>query len=178
MSSKIVSPGGLKSLPAAEREGLTERQAAFVAAVVSGHTIHQAVVVAGYVGVNISFFAKQLAAEDKIQYAIRRAMRRKLQTEAVPTSINYMMDLVRDETASHRDRLTAAKTLADMAGFGASGEGAAAGAAKSPSEMTQDELRAFLADTERELARRATDMGAAKGADSAAPEPQTPDFIE
>lgn len=77
---------------------------------------------------------------------------------AAPDAVAFLHQVVKDEDANLRCRVDAAKALLDRGGFPAAQQPEDSGGAKSPSEMSQDELRDFLRDTEEELARRAKEV--------------------
>lgn len=178
MSTEIVSSDTQVLPPDQERGGLTDFQAAFVSAVVDGADGTQAALLAGYKTLHPQHTGKRLLADPKIQHAIRAGLRRRIVTDAASASINFMISLVKNEQAGNRERLDAAKHLAGLAGFVPPSAGDSAPGAKLPSEMTQEELRAFLAETEGELAKRATSVNGAKAADKPAQQAQDVDFIE
>lgn len=137
------------------QEGLSERQVAFVNAIVSGIPPATAAEVAGYTGRGVS--AAACLRSPTVQAAIVEGLRRFLLTEAAPAAFQVMFRFMNDETVDKKIRLAAAKTLADRAGFIApkASENKDLGN-KSPVDMSAHELREMAQRIQKELSDRAT----------------------
>ncbi len=128
-------------------EGLTEKQALFVKALVAGHKQGRAAEMAGYVGYPDSN-ASRLVRLPHIQRAIQRETERRLLTEGVPAALEFMVKAPGDKKLPGAVRYQCAKWVMEAAGHGLAAQRAALGLPgedKPLDEMSVGELEQFLA---------------------------------
>lgn len=127
-------------------EGLTEKQALFVKALVAGHKQGQAAEMAGYIGYPDSN-ASRLVRLPHIQRAIQRETERRLLAEGVPAALQFMVTAPGDKKLPGAVRYQCAKWVMEAAGHGLAAQRAALGLPgddKPLDEMSVGELEAFL----------------------------------
>lgn len=127
-------------------EGLTDKQALFVKALVAGHKQGQAAEIAGYVGYPDSN-ASRLVRLPHIQRAIQRETERRLFTEGVPAALEFMVKAPADKKLPGAVRYQCAKWVMEAAGHGLAAQRAALGLPgedKPLDQMSVGELEAFL----------------------------------
>ena len=123
-----------------------------------GSTVQQAALKAG-----IPQSARLSDALKTEQHAamLRDAIDDALSTELAPLAIKTLERMLRDESAPAKVRLDAAKTVLDRSGHAVGDKaGGAADGRRDIAEMTQEELRAFIARGESLLAELATPVEA------------------
>lgn len=147
----------------------TEQHRKFVYSIIRGIPVETASTLAGFK----SGYGYYLLRSAQIQVAIREEMQRALQEDAI--AARSFLRTILDGTAFPEERRNSegalklradvGKTLMDRAGYVApkAGDGASPGA-KDPSEMTSDELRAFIDKAEATLADRAQPVDSAPDA--------------
>lgn len=129
--------------------GLTEKQRALVAALAKNGDMEAAAAKSGY-NVTAAYTAARLphvqaALHAEVQTALRRA---------APIALKVLLGIISDDKVSPRVRVDAAKTVLDRAGHQAPKDGAA-DLDKPLSDMSPDELRAYVDRAQRELSDRA-----------------------
>lgn len=127
-------------------EGLTEKQALFVKALVAGHKQGKAAEIAGYTGYADSN-ASRLVRLPHIQRAIQRETERRLFTEGVPAALEFMVKAPADKKLPGAVRYQCAKWVMEAAGHGLAAQRAALGLPgedKPLDQMSVGELEAFL----------------------------------
>lgn len=136
--------------------GLTEKQAAFVAALVRGSDFAQAEHKAGYM-----FEARHtLLRLPHVRAAIEQEIRTVLLTEDAPLARQVLHKLVADENTAPRIRVDAAKILLDRAGITPPATAEAAAGDRSIADMTSSQLVAFVAQRQVELERSVLELDA------------------
>jgi phage terminase small subunit len=138
--------------------GLTEKQLTLVTTLVATGSQEQAVKAAGYVG-KASIVAAQALASPAVAAALRHEINRKLLRDAAAAQC-VLVEIMNDRTAPKGVRVDAAKAVLDRAGFIAPRQGAGSGETKPLNEMSSDDLRRFISESERELSGRAKDVNA------------------
>lgn len=93
----------------------------------------------------------QKLAKPEIQMAIRKVQEIRLNNEALPKAIDFLIKVILDEKETTRNRLTAAKIVVDRT----IGQGGDAGDDKEPQDMTAAELQARIDKLRREQSERA-----------------------
>lgn len=101
----------------------------------------------------------QIVSTPQFQAALRKHLALELQNGAA-ASIKLLQDVVKDDKLYPRDRIGAAKHLLSIAGYIAPRAQDQKHATASPSEMTSEDLRAFIGKAEQELAGRAAPVNA------------------
>jgi len=130
------------------KAGLTQQQAAFVAAYLANPNASEAAKVAGYAFPQNGYQALKSPA---VQKAIRDARSRLIETEGATMAYNTLVDLMKPGNPGNV-RLGAAKYLMDAAGHGAKPESAKE---KSLQDMSADELAETIARLDQALAGKA-----------------------
>ena len=102
-----------------------------------------------------------------VQYAMRAAIRRRLNTELVPMALHFLGDVVRNETVPTRERISAAKSLIDQADLKRDAHGDDGD--KPLADMGPDELKAFLEAARLEMRTRAGEPDPAEDPEPAPP---------
>lgn len=100
-----------------------------------------------------------LVSTPQFQAALRKQLQVELQGTAV-AAIKTLRAVVESDTALPRDRASAAKALLAIAGYVAPKAQDQKHATASPSEMTIEDLRAFIGKAKAELAARAAPVNA------------------
>lgn len=133
---------------------LNERQARFVEHVVDGVPYQKAYALAGYAPKQQN--AWLLIRHPAVSLAIRAEMTRRLQNEDAPAARRLLRQFVDDETVDKRLRADCAKTLLARGGYvePKAAEIVAPGQ-KEASEMSTDELEAFISKAKQQLDARA-----------------------
>jgi phage terminase small subunit len=132
---------------------LTERQAAFVRNIVAGSDSVRAAELAGYTNPYSAACMNRQSAT--VQTAIASELRRFLHADAAPAALRLVYDVMRDEKADIKLRISCAKTVLDRAGFiPPKAKDESAFGNKAPSEMTAEELAAASHKIARELSDR------------------------
>lgn len=155
--------------------GVTEKQAAFVAAVARGSgNFAESARIAGY---SEKAFYRVLALPH-VRQAIEQELRAVLLTEDAPLARKVLHDLVADKDTAPRIRVDAAKILLDRAGITPPEKAAHGASAERPiNDMTTDELMGFVAQRQSEVARLEQELearaNAARRVDNA-PNPDAP----
>lgn len=124
---------------------LTDKQAAFVKAVVAGHKQGKAAEIAGYSYPDEN--ATRLVRLPHIQRAIQRETERRLLTEGVPAALEFMVSAPGDKKLPGAVRYQCAKWVMEAAGHGLAAQRAALGLPgedKPLDQMSVGELEAFL----------------------------------
>lgn len=135
--------------------GLTERQAAFVAALVETGDRQHAVELSGYGSEeHWGSIASRNLATPAVQAALRHEINRRL-LHGAAAAAKVLLDIANDATAPKGVRVDAAKAILDRAGFVAPRNGADERTTVDLASMTPDQLRTFIAQGEQELATRA-----------------------
>lgn len=137
---------------------LTDLQRAFVGYVVEGIPPSQAAMAAGYAPANASVQASQLMRKPHVQTALLVETRRRFAALA-PVALEVLRTIMNDNTAPKGVRVDAAKAVLDRGGFPAMRVPEAAGGGRSLNEMSNEELREFVAKGEAELCERAKLIG-------------------
>lgn len=150
------------------KHGLTEKQAAFVSALCTLGDKSRAVLEAGYdiTSHDASALADSVLRSRAVQHALRHEINRRF-LEGAAMAFNVLRDIARDATAPKGVRVDAAKAILDRAGFVAPRNGAEQGATLDLASMSPDQLRAFIAQGEQELAARAKTVSAPEALQSA-----------
>lgn len=130
------------------KAGLTQQQAAFVAAYLANPNASEAARIAGYAHVNGGYAALK---SPHVQKAIADARSRLIETEGATMAYNTLVDLMKPGNPGNV-RLGAAKYLMDAAGHGAKPESAKE---KSLQDMSADELAETIARLDQALAGKA-----------------------
>jgi hypothetical protein len=99
-----------------------------------------------------------LARNPKIQRAIAEGIATRLLTEGAPIAYALLAEVVRDKAVSARVRVDAAKTILDRGGFVPPKAAEPGGMEKAVTEMSRDELRAFITIAEHKLSSEAVDV--------------------
>jgi phage terminase small subunit len=134
---------------------LTPMQQRFVEVMVQSGDQVRAAEVAGYA---FSSAGADLARNPKIQRAIAEGIASRLLTEGAPIAYALLAEVVRDKAVSARVRVDAAKTILDRGGFVPPKAAEPGGMEKTVTEMSRDELRAFITIAENHLANAAVDV--------------------
>ena len=153
--------------------GLTEKQLSFVRALVATGNKKLAVEQAGYGG-DAVITSAQVLASPAVTAALRHEINRCLLHHAA-AAVSVLLEIMTDKTAPKGVRVDAAKAVLDRAGFIAPRQGDQQGATKALNEMSSDELRRFISDSERELSGRAKDVSAPEALTS---KPQVLDLLD
>lgn len=134
-------------------KGLTDQQAKFVRHLLDGLPMGEAAIKAGY---SDSSPAYRLVRTPAVIAAIHAHLGAKLRTEAAPAAFNLLLRVIQDEKAPLKLRVDASKTILDRAGHIAPKAAEPDRAGDKPmSEMSAEELRAFVSRAQSELANRA-----------------------
>lgn len=132
---------------------LTDKQAAFVRAMLRTGNVEAAGIAAGYADTRAAYTARNLP---HVQAAIAAELRRWMITEAAPAALNLLYSVMRDETKDPKLRVACAKTIADRAGFIAPKAQASSGLdGKSVVDMNRQELIEMSQRIAKELGDRA-----------------------
>lgn len=132
-------------------ENLTEKQSLFVHHLVSGATsATEAARRAGYSGGGVRQVASQLMRKEHVQAAIRQEQFIKLNGDLANIALETLRSVMQDEAAPAGARVSASIAVLERAGLNASG-GREMHHAKPVSEMTNQELAAFIASSRRLL---------------------------
>lgn len=134
--------------------GLTDKQEAFVLAVVEGLHPGDAARRAGYSPATADVQARQILAKPHVHAAILRQARQRF-AQLVPMALGVLETVMTSDKAPMGARVDAAKAILDRGGFPAMRVPDGAGGERSLNELSADELRAFVARGEAELASRA-----------------------
>ena len=183
----------MKRIPDAEDdgpigpEGLTNKQALFVKALVAGRKQGEAAVAAGYVGYPDSN-ASRLVRLPHIQRAIQRETERRLLVEGIPSALEFMVNAPGNVKLPGAVRFQAAKWVMEAAGHGLAAQRAALGLPgddKPLDEMSPGELEQFLKaglgaiEQIKSQRERVIDHGARNGgSDPMAAPMQVADFVD
>jgi phage terminase small subunit len=147
----VIIVSATMTLPAIS---LSDRQAAFVKAILSGLKSTQALEIAGYAPHPSA--ASRLLSVPEVQAALEIGMRRRLQASAL-VSLEVLENL-RDGAASEQVRFAAAKALLDRAGYVPARHAKADPNDKAPSERSVAEMLAEVDRLQGELASRVRDV--------------------
>lgn len=128
--------------------GLTDIQAKFLAAYVSGQSVSDAALSAG---AKHGTYGYEILRVPKVQAALRDFQARVIETEGAPKAYRTMIALL-DPPTPAGTRFAAAKYLLDAAGYGAPAE---EGDKKDVNAMTPDELAAAIHKFDQALASHA-----------------------
>ena len=161
------------SLMTARDFGLTEKQLTLISTLIETGSQTLAVEAAGYSG-PAACVAAQALSSPAVAAALRHEINRRLLRDAA-TARHVLMDIMQDKTAPKGVRVDAAKAVLDRAGFIAPRQGAGMGENKPLNEMSSDELRRFISESERELSGRAKDVSAP---DALKPAAQVSDLLD
>lgn len=142
---------------------LSPQEAAFVRNVVrNGKSPGDAALAAGYTAYEEGW---QLLRRPRIAAAVHHELQRVLTVELAPVSLRVLRDLLEDTATPARTRADIGRHLLQMAGYGQ--EKTRSDEMKPLSEMSADEMRAYLSKNqaeidriEAELASRAKDVSA------------------
>ena len=130
------------------KAGLTQQQAAFVAAYLQDPNASRAAIAAGYAHREAGY---QVIRSPAVQKALQDARSRLIETEGATMAYNTLVDLMKPGNPGNV-RLGAAKYLMDAAGHGAKPESAKE---KSLQDMSADELAETIARLDQALAGKA-----------------------
>ena len=153
--------------------GLTEKQLTFIDALISTGSRELATIQAGYSGRPAEVYA-QVLSSPAVATALRHEINRTMLHKAA-AALRTLCEIMEDPTAPKGVRVDAAKAVLDRAGFIAPRQSDAQGAQKALNEMSSDELRRFISDSERELSGRAKDVSAPE---ALTPKPQVIDLLD
>lgn len=141
-------------MPPLAKMQLTEKQRAFVRFVADGVAPRLASKLAGYEADMVD--TARILESPRVQSAIREVVSRKLFTEGAPLAYKVLVEVLNSPKAQHRDKIAAAKTILDRAGFIAPAASKATNAEDKPlHEMTTAELRARAERLAQEISGRA-----------------------
>jgi len=132
---------------------ITDRGKVFVDAVLSGLPLHVAGKKAGYVHPERDVYP--VLSDLRTRSYFRKQIRGKAETEGLAVAYNYLIEVIRDTTKDTRVRLDAAKFVYAHHMPAHKALEAVADVDKSPTEMTNEELRRSIEEGERELSERA-----------------------
>lgn len=128
--------------------GLTTQQAAFVAAYLGGNDASKSAILAGYEHPQSGYACLK---SEKVQRAIRDGQVRMIETELGTLSVRTVMDLMKPGNPPNI-RLGAAGLAGKWAGFA---DRAEAGQQKALTDMSADELSAFISKLDGVIAGKA-----------------------
>ncbi|MBL26157.1 MAG: hypothetical protein CMM50_01205 [Rhodospirillaceae bacterium] len=138
---------------------LTEQQARFVVAFTSEPgaigNASAAARVAGYSDKSAAEIGRQLLEKPHVCTAIEEANRAQVSGTLATKAIDVLRQVIDDPDANLRIRVDAAKTILDRGGFAAAkaeAPDASRSPEKAPSEMTLEELEAYIQDGRKRLA--------------------------
>ncbi|MBB4017594.1 phage terminase small subunit [Chelatococcus caeni] len=133
---------------------MTEKQRIFVERVGAGDTPQAAAKMAGYSSHQQEGWRN--LQSPVVQIALRQEMQRRLAV-AAPLALKVLVDILESPKAQHRDKVAAAKTVLDRAGFIAPAATKPTNSDDKPlHEASTAELRERAERLARELAERAT----------------------
>lgn len=135
---------------------ITAQQQEFVRLVALGTPHDEAAVLAGYAP-HTGWSVMQSPA---VRRVLHLAISEVLVTEGAPLAVKTLLEVVKNKEYSPRDRVAAARTILDRAGYTGKSTSADSPADKPLSEMSTDELKALVDKLEGELADRATPVNA------------------
>lgn len=135
---------------------LNAQQMEFVRLVARGTPHDVAAVAAGYA----PGYGASVLQSAAVKRALAACIGEILHTEAAPFALSTLVEIVKGKEFSPRDRVAAARTLLDRAGYTGKSTSADSPADKPLSEMSTDELKALVDKLEGELADRATPVSA------------------
>jgi hypothetical protein len=139
-----------------------ETPAQFAAAVISGGSIEKAAELAGLPVADASY----LATKPEIQAEIVKRVRAHLLTVTLPRAMQHLDRVLIDESASNRDKNSAAKIVGNFLDATGGHKSSDASTVKKPADMSRAELLAFVGSAQRELSERAAPIIEASAPDS------------
>lgn len=133
---------------------ISNRHEVFLEGVLSGMELDKAGKKAGFV--HPARDAYPLLAEPQTRAYFKKKIRGKAETEGLAVAYAYLIQVIRDTTVPTRTRVDAAKFVYGTHMPAVKATEANPEGEKSPSEMSNEELRQFIEQGEAELAERAT----------------------
>lgn len=135
----------------------SKRHEVFLENVLSGKTLKEAGMKAGFSTPERD--AYPILAEMTTRNWFKKRVRGRAETEGLAVCYEYLISVVRDTTADRRIRVDAAKFVYSHHMPAPKALEASPDSEKNPSEMSNEELRQFIEQSEAELANRATPIG-------------------
>lgn len=150
----------MKQVTESQAANQAKRQAVFLQEVMKGATLPDAGKAAGVA--NPSRDCYPLLNQPEVRKQIRRTIRGLADTEGLSVAYAYIIRVIRDEKEDKRLRLDAAKFIYSSALPALKAVETPNDDDKPTGEMTNEELRAFIEQSESELANRAKPIESVK----------------
>jgi len=153
------------------RQGLSERQAAFVSAYLKSGLSGKAALEAGYSNVNDG---SRLLRVSHVVAAIHREIQRELVVDAAPLAFRTIHDMMKAKDTPHGIKADLAVKVMKLAGH-VQPTNRDQAAEKQPAEMTREEMVAYIERSQAEIDRFEAELAArAKDVSGQGSEPITP----